>query len=105
MLSTKHNNVISKSLFKDVDAYCKLRIERVSIVQSNNEHVQFNVRKMISEYVETQQKNGKIENFKIICDKRNNNTASIAQGVKFEIIVIYKQTNCLRPTTLQYRLI
>lgn len=100
-----HKNIISKSLFKELDVYIRQRLDRGCYVQSNNEHIQFNIYRLTFELLETFQKEGKIEIFKVICDKRNNNQETKNKGIFFTISISYRQSSCLKSTTLEYRLI
>lgn len=56
---------------------------------------------MIDSVMEDIANNGKITQWNVICDYRNNKVSDMANG-KFNVTISYRQTNCLNTTILEY---
>lgn len=95
-------NINSKPLFTAIDDFICQRISRVICSHTTNENVQFNVRRLTADFIKQYVDEKKIESFKIICDKRNNNSETLKNGIMFSISIRYRQINCLNFTELTY---
>lgn len=59
---------------------------------------------IVDEMMEMLYDEGKISQYNVICDYRNNTINDMAAGIYF-LTVTYRQTNCLNTTMLEYRIV
>lgn len=59
---------------------------------------------MIDGVMEEVANTGRITQWNVVCDYRNNTVSDMANG-KFNVMISYRQTNCLNTTILEYTII
>lgn len=99
-IDTTTKAVNSKLLFKEINEALRDGIFTVDINWQNSEEREIFINFMhtsMSEYYE----NGKIDQWRIQCNGKNNTSADMAKGI-FVIDVHYKQNNCLNTTMIRY---
>ena len=96
----KSNGVASKSLFKDVTEFVEEIIKEFSILYAHDVHRDA-ILEVIEEHLEELYEAGKITQFNVICDDRNNNQVLADNGIT-NLEIRYKQDNCYVTTVLKY---
>jgi len=59
---------------------------------------------MIDSVMEEIANQGRISQWNVVCDFRNNKLSDMSAG-KFNVTISYRQTNCLNTTVLKYHLV
>jgi len=70
----------------------------------SNESLRNAAIEMIDSVLEDIAKNGRITQWNVICDYRNNKVSDMAKGI-YRIEITYRQANCLNTTVLKYELV
>lgn len=90
----------SKSLYKEINETIYESIVTLGVKWSSESHRESFV-EIIEDYLLDLEEEGKIEQTKVICDKRNNKTfSSLADKIVFE--VRFRQPGCLNITSIAY---
>ncbi len=97
----KTRAVNSKRLLASIRGFEQIFTE-YQIVWSN-EGMRQSVVDMIDGMMEDIANNGKISQWNVVCDFRNNKVSAMAVGI-YNITITYRQTNCLNTTKLKYRI-
>lgn len=92
--------VNSKPLFDEITEYIHEGLDETSMNWFDDMYRESFV-EVIDEWLEQYADEGRIEQWKVVCDSRNNKTKDIEDG-KFILDVYYKQWNCLNTTHLHY---
>lgn len=93
-------SVNSKALYKEINDMIEEAITTLGVKWSSESH-RLSFVEVIEDYLMDLEGEGKIEQSKVICDKRNNKTFSkLAKQYVFE--VFYRQPNCLNVTSIAY---
>ena len=94
--------VNSKHLLSGIRLFEKIFTE-YQIIWSN-EGMRQSVVDMIDGMMEDIATAGKISQWNVICDYRNNKVSEMAVG-RYYITITYRQTNCLNTTELKYQIV
>ncbi len=92
--------VNSKPLFNEIHDFIAEGLNDMGVVWNSDSHRDSFI-SIVEDWLEEKWQEGKIEQFKVICDFRNNKIADMESG-KYIIDVYYKQRNCLNTTQLHY---
>ena len=99
-VKVKARGVNNKSLFNEINDTIYESIATLGVKWSSESHRESFV-EIIEDYLTDLEDEGKIEQSKVICDKRNNKTFSnLAEKITFEIR--FKQQGCLNVTSICY---
>jgi len=100
MIRTKHKNIISKRILTHIDDFIIdiLHHEQFRWRDSDRKSKAIDIIDIL--FSELKQHKD-IEQFKIICDKRNNSQHDFDQGI-YHLEIIYVQAQCLNKTRLHY---
>lgn len=97
---SKERNVNSKILFNEVTDFIDNIIVEFSIIWDSDVHRDA-ILEVIDEFFMELNADGKISQFNVICDARNNSTATAAKGIT-NLEVKYKQDDCYNTTSIEY---
>ena len=93
-------NVNSKALYKEINNTIYDAIDSLGVKWSSESH-RVSFVEVIEDYLHDLEDEGKIQQTKVICDKRNNRTFSkLAEEYVFE--VFFRQPICLNVTSISY---
>lgn len=96
-------SVNSKALFNEINDAIYDAIGSFGVKWTSESHRESFV-EVIEDYLLEIEESGKIEQPKVICDKRNNRSFSnLAKEYLFE--VYYKQPGCLNTTVIEYHIL
>lgn len=99
-ITIKTTNINSKILYAEINQFIEEGINDIGVRWANDTHRESFV-EIIEEWLLEYAVKGKITQFNVICDKRNNLAKELANGnVIFDIE--YKQTNCCNTTKIKY---
>lgn len=101
-LDIKTKNVNSKPLYNDINEFVEsgLMVTGISWLFPGNKQSFYEVMdEWLQEFVE----DGKITQYDVICDDRNNTPDDEANGI-FNVTLKYKQAHCLNTTEIHYKL-
>ena len=96
----KKRAVNSKALFDEVNEIVEEGFGDVDLIWSSDIHRDSFI-DLIDEWLWETSEEGKITQWKIVCDFRNNTIKQMEQGI-YQLDVSYRQTDCLNTTTLEY---
>lgn len=95
-------SVNSRALFVEISSFIEEGLNDLGILWSSDSQRDSFV-DIVDEWLEEKATEGKIEQWNIVCDYRNNKVTAMEAG-RYTIDVYYKQRNCLNTTHLQYNL-
>lgn len=95
-------SVNSKVLFDEISSFIEEGLNDMGIMWSSDAQ-RDSFADIVEEWLEEVGGDGKIEQWKVICDYRNNKVAQMDEG-KYVFDVYYKQRNCLNMTHLRYNI-
>ena len=102
-VKTKTSNINNPRLFKEIDEFMVEVFTSIGIVWSNAEHRDSFVG-MIDDWMEQfATESGKIIQWDIQCDSRNNTKEDLADGLR-NFTLRYRQKNCFNTTEIVYTL-
>ena len=102
-LETRPRSVNNQKLFKEIDTFMIEVFSIKEIKWASDTHRQ-QIVEMIEDFLmELAHTTGKIIQFDVICDRRNN-PRSIEHSGKVNLSIKYKQKNCLNTTSVDYTL-
>ena len=96
----KSSGVASKSLLKCVTEFVEEIINEFSILYAHDVHRDA-ILEVMEEHLEELLQEGKITQYNVICDDRNNNQVLADAGIT-NLEIRYKQDNCYVTTVLKY---
>jgi len=99
----KTKAVASKFLFKTISEFISEIIEEFSILYQHDVHRDA-ILEVIEEFLDEQAVDGKITQYNVICDNRNNNEVLAEAGIT-NLEIRYRQDNCYSITVLNYVII
>ncbi len=99
----KTKSIASKFLFKSVSEFIGEIIEEFSILYEHDVHRDA-ILEVIEEFLDEHMQEGKISQYNVICDNRNNNQILAEAGIT-NLEIRYKQDNCYAVTVLNYVII
>lgn len=99
----KSKAVASKFLYKTVTEFIGEIINEFSILYQHDVH-RDSILEVIEEYLEELVEEGKITQYNVICDNRNNSEALAKKGIT-HLEIRYKQDNCYAVTILNYEIL
>ncbi len=99
----KAKAVASKFLLKEISDFIGEIIEEFSILYQHDVH-RDSILEVIEEYLAEYAQDGKITQYNVICDNRNNNMVLADAGIT-NLEIRYKQDNCYALTVLEYTII
>lgn len=94
-VTVKTRNVNSKKLFNSINTSVIEVIDIFGLAYPMNGEVMVDI---LEEYLEEHRENGQITQYSVMCDERNNKLPS----EEMNILIKYKQLNCLNITELEY---
>lgn len=95
-------SVNSKSLFKEINDSVYEAVSTFGVKWTSEAH-RMSFVELIEGFLMDLEDAGKIEQSKVVCDKRNNKSFSnLAKEYVFE--VMYRQTHCLNVTSIVYHI-
>ncbi len=97
---SKVKNINSKSLYADVTDFVDNIIVEFSIIWESDVHRDA-ILEVIDEFLMELREEGRITQFNVICDARNNDTTSSSNGIT-NMEVHYRQDDCYNTTTIEY---
>lgn len=97
-LKVVNKSVNSKILYDEILAFLKEGVYDFGIVWNSEAHRDSFVH-VVNDFLFDIAEEGKIEQFKVIGDKRNNKYSDIEQGI-YHVDVSYRQRNCLNVTQI-----
>ena len=97
-ITVVQKSVNSKPLFNDVLSFIKEGIYDFGIVWNSEAH-RDSFSMVMGDFLSEMVVEGKIEQWKIVCDKRNNKYTDMENGV-YHLDIQYKQRNCLNITQI-----
>ena len=101
-LKTKTANINNKRLFKEIDDFMMEVFTTIGLSWSNKEHRSQFV-EMIDDWMEQfAEASGKIIQWDIQCDSRNNTPEDFISG-NISFILRYRQKNCFNTTEIEYK--
>ncbi len=100
-IKIKKRGVNSKQLFTEVSEFVEEGITSIGVRWSSDVHRESFV-ELVEDWLTEIYETGKITQFNVICDARNNPTFG-AEG-RFYLTVSYRQKNCLNVTSLEYEI-
>lgn len=93
--------VNSKPLLKEVAGFVEEGLSEFGI-QWDSEAQKETLVEVIEDYLSALlEVEGKIDSYKVICDRRNNKASDWEKGI-YKLDILYKQKNCLNTTQLLY---
>ena len=95
-------SVNSKALFNEINDAVYEAITSFGVKWSSESHRESFV-EIIEDYLLDVEQEGRIEQSKVICDKRNNKTFSNL-AKEYVFAVYYKQLGCLNTTVIEYHI-
>lgn len=103
-VTVKYRNVNSKTLFKEINDVAEDCIVNLSIgLRWTNEIHRESLLYIIEEWLENVAEQGKISQYNVICDHRNNTNTDFESG-RPTITITYKQKHCFNTTTIDYEI-
>jgi hypothetical protein len=93
----------SKSLLKEVTSFVEEIIDEFSILYEHDVHRDA-ILEVLEECLEELAEAGRITQYNVICDNRNNNQVLADAGIT-NLDITYKQDNCYVTTSLHYVII
>ncbi len=96
----KEHHVNSKLLFNDIADFVNNIIVEFSIIWDSDVHRDA-ILEVIDEFFVELGDEGRITQFNVICDARNNTTVSSNKGFTY-LDVRYKQDDCYNTTSIEY---
>ena len=100
-LKTKTSNINNKRLFKEIDEFMIEVFTSIGIAWSNKEHLESFV-DLIDDWMEQfASESGKIIQWDIVCDARNNTSEDADNGI-VNFTLRYRQKNCFNTTEIAY---
>lgn len=94
--------VNSPSLFTEITDFLESGFEEMKGAWNSDGHRDSFIM-ILSEWLDEQIDEGKITQWNIICDFRNNKVEKMEQGI-YIVDIHYKQRNCLNTTHLRYEI-
>lgn len=95
--------VNSKKLLSEITAVIEEGFDDMGVIWGSDTHRDSFV-DLIDQWMEEKAIDGKIEQWKVICDFRNNKVVDMENG-KFVFEIQYKQTHCVNVTRIEYTII
>lgn len=92
--------VNSKVLLNDISSFIEEGIDDMGVIWGSDSHRESFIG-IIEEWLDEKSEEGKIEQYKVACDLRNNKVSDMEKGV-FVLEVHYKQRHCANTTQLRY---
>lgn len=99
-IDIKTRSVNSKSLFNDINDFIKDGITDIGVRWGSDIHRNTFI-EVIEDWLKEFFDKGRITQFNVICDDRNNNQQDFDSGL-FRLTVTYKQKHCLNTTVIDY---
>jgi hypothetical protein len=96
----KSSGVASKSLFENITEFVEEIIKEFSILYARDVHRDA-ILEVMEEHLEELVEAGKITQYNVVCDDRNNNQVLADNGIT-NLEIRYKQDNCYVTTVLKY---
>jgi len=96
-------NINNKTLFKEINDVVYELLTTADVKWTSDAH-RFSFIELIEDYlIDMKEEDGKIEQSKVVCDKRNNRSFStLSKEYVFEIR--YRQVGCLNITSIAYHI-
>lgn len=95
--------VHSPTLFADIHEYVREGLDETSINWDSETHRTSFV-DVVGEWLVEKQEEGKLTQWKVICDTRNNTLEDMEAG-NYNLDVVYKQRDCYSNTKIRYTII
>jgi hypothetical protein len=92
--------VNSQTLYNDIAEFVEGLLDEAGIRWKNDAHRESLV-ELLDEWLEEYSTDGKIEQWNVVMDRRNNSPRDMRNG-KYTLDISYKQRNCLNTTTIGY---
>ncbi len=97
---SKARNINSKTLYADVTDFVDNIIVEFSIIWESDVHRDA-ILEVIEEFLIELRDEGRITQFNVVCDGRNNDSNSSSTGIT-NMEVHYKQDDCYNTTVIEY---
>lgn len=94
----KHVN--SNILFNEISEFIEEGCGDIGVIWSSEAHRSSFV-SLIDEWIGEKAEEGKVEQWNVVCDSRNNKNSAMKKG-KYIMDVYYNQYNCLNMTHIRY---
>lgn len=91
-------SINSKSLYNEIYGFLKEGIDDFGVIWESDAHRESYIH-VVNDFLMDIAENGKIEQFKVIGDKRNNKYTDMEKGI-YHVDVLYKQRNCLNTSQI-----
>lgn len=98
--SLVERSVNSKTLNEIVKEYIEEGLTYANVLWGSETHRESFI-SVIEDWMEEIVENGKITQWKIVCDSRNNKNKDTDKGI-WKLDIYYKQVHCLNTTHLEY---
>lgn len=100
-LKTRTYNINNQRLFKEIDDFMIELFAAASVDWTIEDHREMMVDLVEDTLYEIAAITGKIVQFDVVCDRRNN-PRSVQSGSSVNFTLKYKQKNCLNTTVIEY---
>lgn len=100
IVKTHHRGVNSKKVVRTIDAFV-IDILKDRLYHWGSDYARTEVCRLFKDFMDEGISQGKIQNFKIICDHRNNKPEDFEKGLYF-LEIHFQQAHCLNKTRLKY---
>ena len=91
-------SINSKSLYEEIYGFLKEGIDEFGVIWDSEAHRESYV-EVVNDFLTDIAESGKIEQFKVVGDKRNNKYTDMDKGI-YHVDVMYRQRNCLNTSQI-----
>jgi len=102
-LNIRTKNINSKRLYDEINEFVESGLMSIGIRWTTPEN-RDTFSEILGEWLEEFQGEGRITQYNVICDDRNNSTKQQKKGI-FKVSITYKQMHCLNVTSIDYELV
>lgn len=92
--------VVDKHIVKEICLFIEDAINDLGVDWASDSH-RLAITQITEDFLSELQKTNSIEQFKVICDRRNNKSVLMEKGT-FQFDVSFRQKNCLNTTQILY---
>lgn len=90
----------SKLLLEEITSFIEEGLDSMGVIWGSETHRDSFVG-VIDEWLDEKHQENKIEQYKVVCDLRNNKVSEMERG-NFILDVYFKQRNCINTTNIHY---
>ena len=91
-------SINSKGLYEEIYGFLKEGIDEFGVIWDSEAHRESYV-EVVNDFLTDIAESGKIEQFKVVGDKRNNKYTDMDKGI-YHVDVMYRQRNCLNTSQI-----